>query len=82
MHLKHMSRRTEAYQPSCILRFIRFHGKRQPHAMGIEEIRAYWSYLASDKNVAASTQNRALPALLCQETFRSSLSAIQTFITD
>ena len=32
--------------------------------MGIEEIRAYLSHLATHKNVEASTQNIALSALL------------------
>ena len=32
--------------------------------MGVGEIRAYLSHLATDKNVAASTQNVALSALL------------------
>jgi len=32
--------------------------------MGVEEIRAYLSHLATEKNVAASTQNVALLALL------------------
>ena len=32
--------------------------------MGVEEIRAYLSHLAVDKNVAASTQNVARNALL------------------
>jgi integron integrase len=64
MRLKHMSRRTETSYLYYILRFIRFHGKRHPHEMGVEEIRAYLSHLATDKNVAASTQNVALSALL------------------
>ncbi len=61
---KHMSRRTEASYLYYILRFIRFHGKRHPHEMGVEEIRTYLSHLATDKNVAASTQNVALSSLL------------------
>jgi len=32
--------------------------------MGVEEIRAYLSYLATDRKIAASTQNIALSALL------------------
>jgi integron integrase len=64
MRLKHMSRRTEASYLHYIIDFIRFCGKRHPREMGAGEIRAYLSHLATDKNVAASTQNVALSALL------------------
>jgi integron integrase len=47
-----------------IREFILYHNKRHPKEMGVEEIRAYLSYLAVDKNVAASTQNVARNALL------------------
>jgi hypothetical protein len=40
-----------------IIDFIRFHGKRQPKAMGLEEIRACLSHLATEGNVVASTQS-------------------------
>ena len=64
LRLKHMSRRTEAPYLYYIIDFIRFHGKRHPNGMGPQEIRAYLSHLAIDGNVAASTQNVALSALL------------------
>lgn len=64
LRLKHMSRRTEASYVYYILDFIRFHGKRHPRDMGVGEIRAYLSHLATEANVAASTQNVALSALL------------------
>lgn len=64
LRLKHMSRRTETSYVYYILDFIRFHGKRHPNEMGVEEIRAYLSHLATKNNVAASTQNVALSALL------------------
>lgn len=64
MRLRHMSRRTEASYLHYILDFIRFHDKRHPRELGVDEIRAYLSHLATDKNVAASTQNVALSALL------------------
>lgn len=63
MRLRHMSRRTEASYLHYIVDFIRFHGKRHPQELRVGEIRAYLSYLATDKNVAASTQNVALAAL-------------------
>ncbi len=40
LRLKHMSRRTETSYVYYILDFIRFHSKRHPNEMGVEEIRA------------------------------------------
>lgn len=64
MRLRHMSRRTEASYLHYIVDFIRFHGKRHPRELGVGEVRAYLSYLATEKDEAASTQNVALSALL------------------
>ena len=47
-----------------IRRFILFHGKRHPRQMGIPEIEAFLTHLAIHENVAASTQNQALQAIL------------------
>lgn len=47
-----------------IRRFIIFHGKRHPRDMGATELTAFLSDLAIRRNVAASTQNQALNALL------------------
>lgn len=58
------SRRTEDTYVDWIKRFILFHGKQHPASMGAEEIRAYLTYLAVERKVAASTQNQALSALL------------------
>jgi site-specific recombinase XerD len=46
-----------------IKRFILFHNKRHPKEMGAEEVQAYISYLANERQVAASTQNQALSAI-------------------
>ena len=62
--LKHLSLRTEKAYLQHIKRFILFHNKRHPREMGEAEIRVYLSDLAVNKNVAASTQNVALAALL------------------
>jgi integron integrase len=62
--LLHLSYRTEETYVSTIRRFILFHGKRHPREMGAEEIRAYLAHLALEGQVAASTQNVALHALL------------------
>ena len=64
MRLKHLSYRTEKAYLSWVKRFILFHDKRHPKDMGAPEIRAFLSSLATHDNVAASTQNNALNALL------------------
>ncbi len=64
MRLRHMSIRTEEAYVQWIKRFIMFHHKRHPQEMGEGEIRDFLAYLAVDQNVAASTQNQAMSALL------------------
>lgn len=59
-----MSLRTERAYLHWIRRFIRFHGRRHPRAMGQQEIEAFLTELAVGGQVAASTQNQALCALL------------------
>lgn len=61
---RHYSIRTEQAYTDWIKRFIIFNGKRHPRDMGGEEISKYISYLATDRNVAASTQNQALNAIV------------------
>lgn len=62
--LKHFSLSTEKQYRYYIKQFILFHNKRHPQEMAEEQIRAYLSHLATNLNVAASTQNVALAALL------------------
>jgi integron integrase len=64
MRLKRLSIHTERAYVDTIRRFIAFHQRRHPRRMGAEEVRAYLSYLVSERNVAASTQNVAFNALL------------------
>jgi len=47
-----------------IRHYIVYHNKRHPKVLGAREIEAFLTYLAVDRNVAASTQNQALSALL------------------
>jgi integron integrase len=61
---KHYSIRTEQAYCDWIKRFILFHGKRHPAEMAEAEITTFLTYLAAKVNVAASTQNQALSALL------------------
>ena len=62
--MKRYSIRTEQAYLDWIRRFILFHHKRHPDEMGEEQIGAFLTHLAVDRNVAASTQNQALSALL------------------
>src|SRR5213594_2106194 len=61
---KHYSSRTEQAYVDWIKRFILFHGKRHPAEMAEEEVAQFLTHLARDMDVAASTQNQALSALL------------------
>jgi len=62
--LRHGSRSTEKSYVGWIRRFILFHGKRHPAEMGAPEVTQFLSALAVEGQVAASTQNQALSALL------------------
>lgn len=56
--------RTEQAYVSWIRRYILFHGKQHPKLLNKSHINAFLSYLATEKNVTASTQNQARYALL------------------
>jgi len=64
IRLKNYTYSTEKAYVYWIKRFILFHNKRHPKTMGCPEIETFLSYLAVERNVAASTQNQALCALL------------------
>ena len=61
---KHYSIRTEEAYVSWITRYVRFHQLRHPQELGGAEIEAFLTHLPVDEQVAASTQNQALSALL------------------
>ena len=61
---KHYSLRTEEAYIQWIKRFIIFHNKRHPNEMSEVEINKFLSHLAVKKNIAASTQNQALCAIV------------------
>jgi integron integrase len=61
---RHYSRRTEEAYVHWIRRYIVFHKKTHPSAMGAPEISAFLTWLAVQQQVSASTQNQALSALL------------------
>lgn len=62
--IKHLSLRTEKAYVQWVRRFVWYHSLRHPGELGEAEVRAFLSHLALDRNVAASTQNQALSALL------------------
>lgn len=64
LRVKHYSLRTEETYLAWIKRFILFHGKRHPDELGPAAIRSFLTDLAVQGEVAASTQNQALSALL------------------
>lgn len=64
IRVKHYSLRTEKTYLSWVRHFIHWSGLRHPADMGAPEIEAFLSMLANQRDVAASTQNQALAALL------------------
>ncbi len=64
IRLKHYSYKTEKSYVNWIKRYIIFHNKRHPREMGGREIEEFLTHLAVEENVAASTQNQALNAIL------------------
>jgi site-specific recombinase XerD len=56
--------RTEKTYLRWIVRYVKYHGTEHPREFGKEDVRDYLSHLATERNVAASTQNQALNALL------------------
>src|SRR5256885_1177377 len=59
----HYSARTQEAYVGWARRFILFHGKRHPSAMGSDEVNAYLTRLATRDRVSAATQNQALCAI-------------------
>ena len=70
LRMMHYAWKTEQSYVRWIERFLRFHRERNdghwkhPHQMGKAEIEQYLTHLAIERNVAASTQNQALSAIL------------------
>ena len=64
IRLKQYSYRTEKSYLLWIRQYILFHGNRHPKEMGHVEVEAFLQYLAVERDVAPSTQNQALSALL------------------
>lgn len=61
---RHLSRRTEEAHRFWIRRYIHFHNRQHPRAIGPDGIVGFVNHLATVWRVAASTQSQALNALL------------------
>lgn len=64
MRTKHYAYNTEETYVSWIKQYILFHGKRHPSELGEADVSKFLTYLAVNRNVAASTQNQALNAIV------------------
>ena len=64
LRVRHYSLSTERSYCDWIRRFILFNQKRHPSDLGVGEVTAFLSYLATQRNVSASTQNQAKAAIL------------------
>jgi integron integrase len=64
IRVRHYSIRTEQTYAFWVRRYILFHRKRHPLDMGEAEVREFLTNLATQGEVAASTQNQALNALI------------------
>ncbi len=64
MRARHFSERTVQTYASWIRRFIVFHGKRHPAALGELEIVQFLSHLANERAASRSTHNQAASAIL------------------
>lgn len=61
---RNYSYKTELAYVRWIKRFIQFHGTIHPLMLSDDDVKAYLNHLANSMNVAASTQNQAVAALV------------------
>jgi integron integrase len=64
LRTRHYSRRTEQAYIHWIRRFVLFHAPSHPRQLREDAVSRFLSHLAVKQNVAASTQNQALAAVL------------------
>jgi len=74
--------RTEQAYLQWIRRYILFHYERHPSELGSEHLSKFFSHLAVSGNVAASTQNQALNAILFlyREVLRQKLPRVEELL--
>lgn len=64
MQVRHYARKTIESYLYWVVQYIRFHGNQHPNKLGNRDVEAFLSDLVVSKQVAASTQNLALNALV------------------
>ena len=64
LRIEHYSYATEKTYIAWIERYVAFHGWRKPSALEAHDVRAFLKHLAIEDQVAASTQNQALNAVV------------------
>ncbi len=62
--LEHYAYRTEQSYLVWIRRYVMFHGWRKPSTLGADDVYAFLRHLAMEEQVASSTQNQALNAVV------------------
>lgn len=74
--------RTEQAYEQWVCRFIAFFDHRDPHELGAAEVKSFLEHLAVQGNVAASTQNQALNALvfLYRQVLDQPLGMLDSFV--
>lgn len=61
---RHLAYRTEKTYCLWVRDFIRFHGRQHPETLAAQDVDAWLSYLANDRQVAINTQKTALNAVV------------------
>jgi len=64
VRVRHYSIRTEEAYVGWAKRFLAFHKMQDPRQLTHDHVRRYLSYLATSRDVSASTQNQALNAIV------------------
>jgi integron integrase len=64
LRMEHYSYRTEQTYLAWVRRYVIFHGWRKPSTLGAADVHAFLRHLAMDEQVASSTQNQALNAVV------------------
>jgi len=64
LRVKNYAYRTEKTYMQWIRQYVRFHLPAHPRDVGAEGVSKFLTYLATERNVSASTQNQALAAIL------------------
>jgi integron integrase len=64
VRVRHYSIRTEEAYVQWAQRFLKYHEVKDPTQLNADHVRTYLNYLATERDVSASTQNQALNAIV------------------